>query len=225
MRDGSTRASVTAATARSGSHLNTASKRARPRAGGRVRSWGAASAAPAARSGRRTARATSYTAATAKPPSGASDAGRPLRLRLPVGLGSDRGGDVGAHLRERAAVRGGKGVETGARDRLARDRAARARVPDRRLPHGPHRVHEHRLTRNRLEALDVDRDPVGRAEVRHERSGGHARRSEEDGEVAGDSAYATRPAITSPPPACRGRAPPDGARGSRRARADRGPPG
>src|SRR5205807_676384 len=83
---------------------NTASKRARPRAGGRVRSWGAASAAPAARSGRRTARATSYTAATAKPPSGATDAGRPLRLRLPVGLGSDRGGDVGAHLRERAAV-------------------------------------------------------------------------------------------------------------------------
>jgi len=55
-------------------------------------------------------------------------------------------------------VRGGKGVETGARDRLARDRAARARVPARRLPHGPHRVHEHRLTRNRLEALDVDRD-------------------------------------------------------------------
>src|SRR5206468_10565295 len=76
-------------------------------------------------------------------------------LRLPVGLGSDRGGDVGAQLRERAAARGGKGVETGARDRLARARAARARVPARPLPPGRPRVPAAPPTRTRPHARDA----------------------------------------------------------------------
>ena len=39
----------------------------------------------------------------------------------------DRGGDVAAYLRERAAVRGGERVEAVALHRLAGQRAARAR--------------------------------------------------------------------------------------------------
>ena len=85
-------------------------------------------------------------------------------------------GDIAAHLRERAAVRGGERVEAVALHGLARDRAARARLSACRPAHGPHRLDQRRLARNRLEALDVDRDAIGRVEVRHRRRG-HVRRA------------------------------------------------
>ena len=68
-----------------------------------------------------------------------------------------------------------------------RDRAARARLPAGGLAHRPHRVDQRRLTANRLEALDVDSDPIVRIEVRKRRSG-HVRCPELHREVAGDGA-------------------------------------
>src|SRR6202035_2214177 len=90
-------------------------------------------------------------------------------------------------------------VEAVALHSLASERAARARFPARSPAHGPYCFEKRLLTANRIEALDVDRDPVGRIEF-HERCGRHVPCAEQHGEVAGDGArdavaYRRDPAI------------------------------
>src|SRR5208282_216837 len=98
-------------------------------------------------------------------------------LRFLPGFRTDCGGDVGAHLRDRAAVRGRERVEALTLHGLARDGAARARFSAGSLAHGPHRLDHRRVALNRLETLDIDRDRVVRLEVT-QLCRGHVRRAE-----------------------------------------------
>src|SRR5260370_4626196 len=110
---------------------------------------------------------------------------RPPLLRLLLGFRADCGGDVAAHLRERAAVSGSKRVEALTLHGLARDGTARARFTAGSLAHGPYRLDDRRVSADRLEALDIDCDPVIRVEVSQLRRG-HVWRAKEDHQVACD---------------------------------------
>jgi len=63
-------------------------------------------------------------------------------------------------------MRSGERVEALALHGLARDRATRAGFSTDAPANGPYRVYQRRLAPNGFETLNVDRDPVGRVEVR-----------------------------------------------------------
>src|SRR5690242_21471557 len=72
-----------------------------------------------------------------------------------LGFRPDRRSNVAAHPCQRPAMSGGERIEALARDSLARNSAARTGLSAHSLVHGPHRFEQRRLSRNRIETLDV----------------------------------------------------------------------